>query len=159
MSFLRNKKKRNYFSLVTYVLIFLIVFAGVKYFIQKQDFKNLYKITNTVTVGGTNYKVMVAETLKDQKRGLMFVKKLQDRTGMLFIFKKEVDYPFWMKNTLIPLTVLFINSGKVVSQINMEPCKTPKCEFYAPFIYYKYALEINKTNKNLIGDKVKIGGI
>ena len=158
MSFLKNKKKRNYFALSAYIFIFLIALIGAKYFIQKR-FKNLYKLTNTVSVGGNRYFVMAARTLIEQKRGLMFVKKLPERTGMLFIFKKEVDYPFWMKNTLIPLTVLFINKGKVVNELTMKPCKTPKCKFYEPFTYYKYALEISETNKNLIGKKVNIGGI
>ena len=128
---------------------------------HKKELTNMLKITKTVRLGKIKYKVFVAKTLREKRRGLMFVKTLPAHYGMLFIFHKNVDYPFWMKNTLIPLTILFINkTGKVINQINMSPCIAPAaCKFYAPFIYYRYALEINKTNKKFIGKKVKIGDL
>ncbi len=159
MSFLKNKKKRNYFALSAYIFIFLIVLIGAKYFIQKQKLKNILKITSTVQVGRVKYKVFVAKTLGEKKQGLMNVPQMPRNYGMLFVFHKKVDYPFWMKNTLMPLTVLFIYKDRVINQINMKPCKTPKCKFYEPFVYYKYALEIEQNGRNLIGKKVKIGGL
>ncbi len=161
MNFLKNKKKRNYFELVT--LFFLIVFIifGVKYYIYKKELTNMLKITKTVQVGKIKYKVFTAKTLPEKRRGLMFVKTLPANYGMLFIFRKDVDYPFWMKNTLIPLTVLFIDKyGKVINEVNMSTCPKPAvCKFYAPFVYYRYALEINRTNKKLIGKKLNLGGL
>ena len=164
MSFLKNKKKKNYFELLT--LFFLIVFIifGVKYYVHKvhkKELTNMLKITKTVRLGKIKYKVFTAKTLPEKRRGLMFVKTLPANYGMLFIFHKNVDYPFWMKNTLIPLTALFISStGKVINQVSMSPCIAPAvCKFYAPFVYYRYALEINKTNKKFIGKKVKIGDL
>ena len=139
-------KNKNYFGWVSYILILLIVVIGVKYYKTPLE--------TTVIIGHTKYNALVAKTLSEKKRGLMFVKKLPKNAGMLFVFHKEVDYPFWMKNTLIPLTVLFINKGEVVNQINMQPCKSKKCKFYYPFSNYRYALEINQTNKKLINKKV-----
>ncbi len=157
MSFLikSKNKKKNYFAIISYCLIFLGVALGLKYFLGKSISK-IKENLGVVKIGRTKYSVSVARTLKEKERGLMYVKSLPENSGMLFVFKKEVDYPFWMKNTLIPLTALFINHGKVVSQVNMTPCRTPKCEFYYPFTYYKYALEINLTHKKLIGKKVKL---
>ena len=161
MSFLiKSKKKKNYFALVSYIMISLGVVIGLKYFMNNGIIKIPKEEFAVVKVGRVKYEVPVAKTLAQKERGLMYVKKLQENSGMLFVFKKRVDYSFWMKNTLIPLTALFIDNGKVVSQVNMTPCKskTPKCKFYPPFAYYKYAMEINLTHKNLIGKKVKIGG-
>lgn len=151
-----KKKKKNYFAIISYVIIFLGVLFGLKYFLGNgipKKIKEIGVILKSVKVGSVKYNVFIARTLAQKERGLMYVKSLPKNSGMLFVFKKEVDYPFWMKNTLIPLTALFINHGKVVSQVNMSPCRTPKCEFYEPFAYYKYALEINLTHKNLIGKK------
>ena len=162
MSFLiKSKKKKNYFALVSYIMIFLGVVIGLKYFMNNGIIKIPKEEFAVVKVGRVKYEVPVAKTLAQKERGLMYVKKLQENSGMLFVFKKRVDYPFWMKNTLIPLTILFINKTcKVINQINMSPCKPPAiCKFYAPFIYYRYALEINKTNKKFIGKKVKIGDL
>ena len=166
MSFLikSKKKKKNYFAIVSYVIIFLGVLFGLKYFLGSSIAKissaelRFKESVGVVKVGQTKYNVSIAKTLAQKERGLMYVKKLLKSAGMLFVFKKEVDYPFWMKNTLVPLTALFINHGKVVSEVNMSPCRTHKCKFYYPFAYYKYALEINLTHKNLIGKKIKIKG-
>ena len=159
MSFLKNKKKKNYFELIT--LFFLIVFIifGVKYFIRWRKINQALKIRTTMKIGKAKYFIFIAKTTEQKKRGLMFVKKLPANYGMLFVFKKKVDYPFWMKNTLIPLTALFINKGTVINQVDMKPCKVKNCTRYFPFVYYKYALEINKTNKKFIGKKVKIGDL
>ena len=146
-------KNKNYFGWVSYILILLIGVIGVKYFVNKH-FVNKTLLETTVIIGHTKYNALLAKTLSEKKRGLMFVKKLPKNAGMLFVFHKEVDYPFWMKNTLIPLTVLFINKGNVVNQINMKPCKSEKCKFYYPFVNYRYALEINSTNKKLINKEV-----
>ncbi len=162
MSFLikNKKKKKNIFGIISTALIFLIVLYGMKVYLTRSvDIKKLYAIKKIVFVGKNRFKVMTAVNPAEWKQGLMDIKKLHKNTGMFFIFPKKVDYPFWMKNTLIPLTVLFINKNKVVNQIKMTPCVTKKCLFYYPFVYYRQALEINQTNKNLIGKKIKTGGI
>lgn len=159
----KKKKKKNLFGLVSTFIIFLIVFYGISTFLKHNakevynNIKKLYIIKKTVTVGNHKFKVMVASNSEEWRQGLMGVKELPANEGMLFVFNKKVDYPFWMKNTLIPLTVLFIYKNKVVNQINMKPCVTKKCSFYYPFVYYDNALEINRTNQMFINKKIKIG--
>jgi len=90
----------------------------------------------------------------------MFVKELRDDEGMLFIFQEEAIHPFWMKNTLIPLDMIWINSSlDIVDIFNASPCKDNEiCNNIIPNVSSLYTLEINselsdKYNFSL-GDKV-----
>jgi uncharacterized membrane protein (UPF0127 family) len=80
-----------------------------------------------------------AEVAKDKEKGLQGSKNLCATCGMVFVFEKEGYYKFWMKDTLINLAILWINSdGKIVHIIkNAEPClgkRNPytECEVYWP---------------------------
>ena len=84
--------------------------------------------------------------------------------GMLFVFDKEGIYPFWMKNTLIPLDMIWIKegpsagSGQVVFIAqNVQPCKSLICPSVFPQGKAKYVLEVNEGISQKIG--LKIGDI
>lgn len=68
--------------------------------------------------------IEIADTLEKWERGLMFRKELSPMHGMLFIFPKDNIAQFWMKNTLIPLDMLFIDSQWKI--IKIEKNATPK---------------------------------
>lgn len=91
------------------------------------------------------FQVEVADTESKREQGLMFRKKLDEGGGMLFIFKKEGIYPFWMKNTLIPLDIIWIGADKKVVFVenNAAPCHQENCPEISPASNALYVLEIS----------------
>jgi uncharacterized membrane protein (UPF0127 family) len=69
---------------------------------------------------------------------------LSSQSGMLFIFDHEAIYPFWMKNTLIPLDMIWLDKNKnVVDVITAQPCSEDPCQIYTPKKESLYVLELN----------------
>lgn len=89
-------------------------------------------------------KVEIADTYEARLQGLMYRTKLDDGNGMLFVFDDELIRMFWMKNTLIPLDIVFFNNKMEAVSIveNMMPCVTRECADYSSQYLAKYALEL-----------------
>lgn len=98
-----------------------------------------------VCFGNNCFEVETARTQEERARGLMFRENLSENRGMLFVFEEEGIHPFWMKNTLIPLDIIWIDSNKKIVYISRDtqPCKTEFCQSYNPNKAAKYVLEIN----------------
>jgi uncharacterized membrane protein (UPF0127 family) len=65
------------------------------------------------------------------------------KDGMLFVFPTRTTGGFWMKNTLVPLTIVFFDSaGKRVRKLSMTPCREDPCPIYDPGRPYRFALEL-----------------
>jgi uncharacterized protein len=76
-------------------------------------------------------------------RGLMGRREVPAGTGMVFLYPAEVTGPFWMKNTLVPLSIAFVAAdGRVVSVAEMTPCRADPCPTYPPAGPYRYAVEL-----------------
>ena len=90
--------------------------------------------------------VELAENEAQRVQGLMFRESLDENAGMLFVFEEdERTGGFWMKNTLIPLSIAFIDKdSRIVSILDMEPCEADPCPLYDPGIPYAAALEVNQ---------------
>jgi hypothetical protein len=102
------------------------------------------------------FEVELSITNEEQMLGLMFRKSLDINRGMLFVFKEEGGHSFWMKNTLIPLDIIWINRNKevVFISVNTQPCKEDPCPSVKPSKKAKYVLEINAGISKEIGLKV-----
>jgi uncharacterized membrane protein (UPF0127 family) len=84
----------------------------------------------------------VASTPEERDRGLMGVRELGKNDGMLFVFPGSVRAGFWMKDTLIPLDVVFIAGGAIVEVDTMTPCRRDPCLVTRPAASFDAALEV-----------------
>jgi uncharacterized membrane protein (UPF0127 family) len=112
--------------------------------------------TARVKVAGHELKVEVAATDEQRTQGLMFRKNLGPNEGMLFIFDEPAYHAMWMKNTLIPLSVAFVDaSGEILNILDMEPQTLDTHMAAGPATY---AIETNKgwfaQKKVKAGEKV-----
>ncbi len=90
-------------------------------------------VSAQVKIGGQTILLEVARTPDEQSTGLMYRTQLAADRGMLFVFSPPRPVGFWMKNTLIPLDMVFVSNG-VVKYISKQvpPCKADPCPSYGP---------------------------
>lgn len=88
--------------------------------------------------------VEVAKTDQERQTWLMNRQKLWKNKWMIFVFEETRRHPFWMKNTLIPLDIIWINKDlEIVDIQTAQPCYTEVCWNYTPAWDAMYVLEIN----------------
>ena len=125
-----------------YILIFIsIAFTNANADTNKITFQNS---SLTIQTKDSEYifNIEIAVTEKERSRGLMYRKELKQTEGMLFLYPEKQIIKMWMKNTLIPLDMIFINNnGKIIDIFKMTIPKdlTP----IGPNVKLKGVLEIN----------------
>ncbi|MBI4833736.1 MAG: DUF192 domain-containing protein [Planctomycetes bacterium] len=111
-----------------------------------------------MVINGKAINVEVAATADQRELGLMHRKNLPENSGMIFLYPEETPVRFWMKDTLIPLSIAFIKEDGTITQIaDMKPLTE---DTTWSRVAVKYALEMNKgwfkRNNIKEGDKVFI---
>lgn len=154
-----SKKKKNNRSI--YLIVLLAVTIGLAvYFLLKPDSKSgISDQTETVDIPFRNQgelfftsqqngdtlagiEIEVADNDQLRARGLMYRRTLPENAGMLFIQGMEEMQSFWMKNTYIPLDILFVNANKEIVTIHANT--TPLKEWnYASTKPALYVVEVN----------------
>lgn len=110
------------------------------------DLDESFEQSSIVIAAGENacyrFEVYLAETGAQHRRGLMFVRELPRYTGMLFVYRESAVRSMWMKNTYIPLDMLFIRADGTVSSIarDAEPRSLTSIASEEPI---RYVLELN----------------
>jgi hypothetical protein len=129
---------------------------------------NLDKLpTVDMTIKGKPFRLWVADESEEQMRGLMFVTAEQMaplpdgvERGMIFVFQRSQTNSFWMKNTIIPLDIAYLNAdGAVVTTYTMAALDD-RYNQYPPAAPYRYVIELN-ANRFVdlgvrAGDKLQI---
>jgi uncharacterized protein len=119
--------------------------------------------TATITTPQTriSLRVEIADNDARREQGLMFRPRLAPKTGMAFVWRRDVDGAFWMKNTLIPLSIAFYDArGRILRLMDMAPCRADPCAVYDPKTAYRGALEVNRGAfrrwKVKLGDRIAL---
>jgi uncharacterized membrane protein (UPF0127 family) len=113
--------------------------------------------TIILRIGPTSVKAEVADEIDERTIGLMGREELAEGKGMLFVFREPQPMGFWMKNTLVPLSVAYINAAGVIREIHdMQPHDENPAQ--SAFRDLLYALEVPQgwfqKNKILPGDRI-----
>ncbi|HSL20055.1 MAG TPA: DUF192 domain-containing protein [Vicinamibacterales bacterium] len=113
----------------------------------------------------TRVTVEIADTDAKRQRGLMFRERMAPGDGMIFLFDEPGNYPFWMKNTLIPLDMIWLDKDARIVWIaeSVPPCKADPCPSYDHKGQALYVVEVvsgfAKQHKLKVGDKLVLEGI
>ena len=145
--------------LISYFLFFILYFFLLSCDSKKMPIQEIAieKDGQVITV----IKAEIAKTQEERSTGLMYRNNLQDGEGMLFVFDRDDILSFWMKNTLIPLSIAFIAyDGKIIDIKDMYPHDTNSVKSSRSA---RYALEVpqgwfSRVGVN-VGDTVKIDSV
>ncbi len=91
--------------------------------------------------GAPPIRAEVARTQEQRQRGLMQREEVPEGTGMIFVYPQPVRIGFWMKGTLVPLSIAYVLDGRVVSTAEMTPCRSDPCDTYPPAGDFTVAVE------------------
>ena len=114
------------------------------------------------TAGGTvTLEVQVADTASERRTGLMGRESLEPYEGMAFVWDEPVETTFWMKDTLIPLSIAFWGvDGRIIAIVDMDPCTADPCPSYGPDEPFVGAVEVGQgtlaAHGVAVGDAVEL---
>ena len=114
--------------------------------------------------GESEVLVEVAQTPLELQQGLMYRESLDENSGMIFLFDNDHVRTFWMKNTLIPLDMIFVHSnGTIVKIHTAQPCSADPCATYSSEEPAQYVIEVNAghaaLNNITVGSQVELNNI
>ena len=133
--------------------VFMLVILIIVLILSKSIKQKMAVGGGNAQIGNKKIDISIVEDSSKQARGLMNITKLSKDSGMLFVFSVEQVKSFWMKNTLIPLSIAFINSQyKIVKISDLKPHSEIPVSSDVPI---KYALEMNKGWFK--GNGIKVG--
>jgi len=135
---------------LTISLILLIAIPIIVFFFYKKNPPQFETIN--LKIKNIDYKLEVAKSISQKSAGLSNRTKLCPNCGMIFIFTKDGIQPFWMKDTLIPLDMIWVNSSGQITDI-ITAKETNSTKIIQNTQPAKYVIELNALNSQEIGLK------
>lgn len=109
--------------------------------------------TIKLEINDKEYNVLLAKTEKEKEQGLMNVEEMDENEGMLFVYDKPQLLEFWMKDTEIPLDIIFIDEDWEVKSVQKG---NPFDETILSCDNVQYVLELNQNSGIKVGDEIDI---
>ncbi|MGI5841564.1 MAG: DUF192 domain-containing protein [Patescibacteria group bacterium] len=138
-------------SIPIILTVFVLLFAAYFFFFKKTSPPG----TVNLEIKNKSYSLEIAKTLTQKSQGLSNRDSLCNNCGMIFVYDKESIYPFWMKDTLIPLDMIWVDrQGRVVTIHTAKPqTNTPitQLKVYKNEIPAQYIIELNANEAQKIG--------
>jgi uncharacterized protein len=131
-------KSKNFKTASIVFLILWIIYIFIRYLAKSIIY------TDKVCHKDTCFTVETSKTNQERQKWLMYRESMPKNRWMIFVFEEDKIHSFWMKNTLIPLDIIRIDSKHHIVDIQTaKPCKTTVCPNYIPKWNASYVLEIN----------------
>lgn len=110
----------------------------------------------SVVLNGKTFSVEIADTAEEHALGLMYRDSMPADHGMIFLFPNEAPRRFWMKNTRIPLDIMYFDKDLKLVSISADtpPCRVSNCPSYPSKAPAQYVLELNGGVAASLGVKV-----
>ena len=128
----------------TFILIIFLFLSGQSFTVVDldRDLKKSSLIVSTSKKTCYLLSIWIAHSIKEKARGLMYVRNMPEQSGMLFVYTESDQRSMWMKNTYIPLDIIFIKNSETISSIakDTEPLSLKNIRSTEPV---NYVLEIN----------------
>ncbi|MFO7793708.1 MAG: DUF192 domain-containing protein [Candidatus Nanohaloarchaea archaeon] len=143
----------NHLKTTTILLIFLSIVLGISLYDSPQELPKEDRAE--IIFENHSFDVEIADTPEEREKGLMNRENVGENEGMLFVYEEEDYRSFWMKNTFIPLDIIFLDSNLEVINIekaNPEPnTSDDNLQRYRSESPAQYVLEINQNRSEEIG--------
>jgi uncharacterized membrane protein (UPF0127 family) len=144
-------KRANIKQLIFVLVLIAVVVVGVQVYYQQTAEGALLKcqFQNTAGASSAVFKLEIASTPGERSKGLMYRKSLAENHGMIFIYPEMQTADFWMKDTYIPLDMIFIdNNFKVVGILKDVPVNNEKKRSVGAQSQYVVELSAGASKKN-----------
>lgn len=149
---------KNKIMIFATLLLLISLFIGFLLHRQLNPATNLALPTTTLKIKNINYQIEVAQTPGQLSAGLSRRSHLCPQCGMIFVFPHSGSLPFWMKDTLIPLDMIWLDSeGKVVDIQTATPqpdASLTQLKIYQNSKPAQYVIELNAKDSEKLGLKV-----
>jgi uncharacterized membrane protein (UPF0127 family) len=157
---------QNKYLLIISTIILILSFVFLQSRMKKEEavinlnnFDQIYKADKTIRLVGENdrengFKVDIIDDAKKMEQGLMFINVMKPENGLLFDFKNSQNVSFWMKNTYIPLDIIFITEDNIISSISKNTQILNDKKTYTSIDKVRYVLEINAGLSDRLGIQI-----